>query len=108
MNWLDITILVMLGIGGVLGLISGLLWQVARLVIFGVSLYVTIYYHGPVADFLKANLSSGQPAVMTGLAYFFTFIGTYLVLFLVTALIERAVRAMKMKWMDRLLGGVLG
>jgi membrane protein required for colicin V production len=69
---------------------------------------MTIFYHGPMADFLNQSFTSTDPAILKGLSYFLTFVLTYLVLFLLTMLVERWVRAMKLKWLDRLLGAGLG
>ena len=52
MHWLDILILVVLGIGAAMGFASGLLWQVARIVGLGVSLYVAIAANADVTEWL--------------------------------------------------------
>ncbi len=108
MNWVDVSVFLVLVIGTVLGFISGLLWQVARLVIFGISCYATLYFHQPVATWLGQRMSETSPTVLKGLAYFLTFVGVYLVLFLIVVLIERAMKAAELKPIDRVFGGVLG
>ena len=69
MHWLDVTILVVLAIGALFGARSGLLWQVARLVTFGVSLYTCIYYHQLVQDLLAPYLPDASPLLLTGISY---------------------------------------
>lgn len=108
MNWVDIGLAIVLLVGGVLGAISGLLWQVARLLIFAIAMYMTLYFHEPVGAWLATKMTTTSPAVLKGLAYFVTFTGTYLVLFLITVLIEKAVKAVELKPVDRVLGAALG
>lgn len=108
MNWVDVSLAVVLLVGGVLGAISGLLWQVARLVIFAIAVYVTLYFHEPVGAWLAGKLTGTSPTVLKGLTYFVAFAGTYLVLFVITILIEKALKAVELKPIDRLLGGALG
>lgn len=108
MNWVDISLFVVLLLGTVTGFVSGLWWQVARLVILFVSAYATIFYHQPVGEWLAGKMPQTNPIALKGLAYFVTFGGVYLVLFLVAALIEKAMKAAQLKPMDRVLGGALG
>ena len=55
MHWLDITLLIVLGIGAAMGFCSGLLWQIARVVSLAVSLYVAVVVNADAADWI------GQP-----------------------------------------------
>jgi membrane protein required for colicin V production len=108
MHWLDVTILVVLAIGAIFGARSGLLWQVARLVTFGVSLYVCIYYHQTAQDLLAAYLTDAQPLLLSGLAYVATFLAVYLLLYGITLLLERGLRRTRLKTLDRILGAAFG
>jgi membrane protein required for colicin V production len=108
MHWLDITLLVVLTLGALLGARSGLLWQVARLVTFGVAFYVSIFYHEQLADLLGSYVTGASPFVLSALAYVGSFLGIYLVLFAITALLERVLKASKLKGLDRLLGAGFG
>ncbi|MBI5365967.1 MAG: CvpA family protein [Planctomycetes bacterium] len=108
MNWLDGTILILLGIGAVFGAMSGLLWQIARIVTYTVSTYACMYFHEPAAEFLGAYLPSAAPGVLRVLSYIVVFTGVYLVLFTITVLIEKAMKAVQLKPLDRLGGAGLG
>jgi membrane protein required for colicin V production len=108
MHWLDITLLVVLALGALLGARSGLLWQVARIVTFGVAFYVAIYYHEPVADLLKTYLTGTSPLLVSALSYAAAFCAVYLVLYGITLLLERALKASRLKALDRFLGAGFG
>jgi membrane protein required for colicin V production len=108
MHWLDATILVVLAIGAIFGARSGLLWQVARLVTFGVSLYACIYYHQLVQDLLAGYLTDASPLLLGALSYVATFVAVYLLLYGITLLLERGLRRTRLKALDRFLGAVFG
>jgi membrane protein required for colicin V production len=109
MYWLDTTILVLLGLAALLGAISGLLWQLLRIVGFGVALYLAIFGNEWASGVIGQNiLRDANPTVVKGVAYVAVFVVVYLVLFLVTFIVERAVRAAKLKFVDRLLGALFG
>jgi membrane protein required for colicin V production len=108
MHWLDIVLLVVLGIGVVLGARSGLLWQVARIVTFGVAIYATVFGNGLVVAQITPYLTDWSPMAVQVLAYVGTFLAVYLALFGVTLLLEKALKAAKLKTLDRVLGGLFG
>jgi membrane protein required for colicin V production len=108
MHWLDITLLVILALGALLGARSGLLWQVARIVTFAVAFYICIFYHEPVAGVLGPYLTGASPLVVSVLSYVGTFCAVYLVLFGVTLLLQRALKAARLKTLDRVLGAGFG
>ena len=108
MHWLDILILVVLGIGAAMGFASGLLWQVARIVGLGVSLYVAIAANADVTDWLSQRWKDTNLAFNHIVAFVGVFISVYLVLYLVTRLIHKAIKATKLEMMDRVFGALLG
>ena len=108
MHWLDFVLLLILGFGAILGARSGLVWQVARIVIFGAAIYACINYHGVAAEQLTGLLTHTSPTVLWLLAYVVTFLAVCVAGFVVTYLIERAVRAARLKPLDRLLGALVG
>jgi membrane protein required for colicin V production len=108
MHWLDLTILVVLAIGAIFGARSGLLWQVARLVTFGVALYACIYYHQAAQDLMAAYLTDASPLLLSGLSYVVTFLAVYLVLYGITLLLERGLKRTRLKTLDRILGAGFG
>ena len=108
MYWLDFVLLLVLAGGAFLGARSGLVWQVARVLIFAAAVYACIQYHGGCADWLGRSLRGLSPSVCHLLAYVVTFLAVCLIGFLVTHMIERGVRAVSLKPVDRLLGALVG
>ena len=108
MNWLDIILILVLGIGGLLGLRSGLLWQVARIVIFIAAVYCCIQYHNIPAAWLKNNFSSLSEGTTWLAAYVITFLSVCLGGFLITFILEGFLRAANLKPIDRILGALFG
>ena len=108
MHWLDILILVILGIGAAMGFASGLLWQVARAVGLCASLYLAIAVNAEATAWLGGRFKDANPAFNHIVAFVGVFIAVYLVLYLITRLIHRAIKETKLELMDRLLGGLLG
>lgn len=107
MNWVDITILSLAAVGALLGALSGLLWQVARLVTFCAALYAAIFLHAPVGNWITKRVIDDRVAARV-LAYVTIFIAVYIVLFVATWLLEQTLKAARLKKMDRLLGALLG
>ncbi len=108
MHWLDILLLSILGIGALLGAWSGLLWQIARIVTFGVAIYVTIDFHEPIAGWLGEQVQGLNEVSLKLLAYVGTFVGIYIVFYTATWLAERALKAAHLKVWDRVLGALAG
>jgi membrane protein required for colicin V production len=108
MHWLDIIILVVLGVGAAMGFCSGLLWQVARVVSLGLSLYVAIVINTAVADWLALQWKDVNPAVNHVVAFIGVFLAVYLTLFMITRGLHKAIKATKLETLDRLLGALLG
>ncbi len=108
MFWLDIVILVLLGLGAGLGFWSGLLWQVARVVSLGLALYATILLNESATQFLEEVVRGIDAHVAQGIAYVGVFLGIYLTLFLFTRLLHKAIKATHLELLDRLLGALLG
>jgi membrane protein required for colicin V production len=108
MHWLDILILVVLGIGAAMGFASGLLWQVARLASLGLSLYVAIVANAEATDWLGLRWKDTSLAFNHIVAFVGVFLLVYLILYLITRLIHKAIKATKLEMMDRVLGALLG
>jgi membrane protein required for colicin V production len=108
MHWLDILILVVLGIGAAMGFYSGLLWQVARVVSLGVSLYAAVIVNTEATAWLAEQWKDTNLAFNHIVAFVGVFILVYLILYLITRLLHKAIKATKLETMDRLLGALLG
>ncbi len=109
MFWLDTTILATLGIGAGLGFWSGMLWQVARVLSLAVSLYLTVTLNGPATEALGQHVLQGSdPRLTRGAAYLAVFLASFILFFLLTRLVDGAIRAARLEMFDRLLGALLG
>ena len=108
MYWLDIIILVVLGIGAAMGFCSGLLWQVARLVSLALSLYLAILANAGVTQWLEEQWKDVNPVANRVIAFIGVFVIVYLILYLITRLLHQAIKATKLETLDRILGALLG
>ena len=109
MYWLDTAILALVGVGAVLGAWTGILKQAVRVVGFSASLAATIFFHGWAANWLQQAFFQGaDPAIPNVLSYAVVFV-TIMLAFQVTALaVEACLKAVKLKWLDRLCGAGVG
>jgi membrane protein required for colicin V production len=109
MYWLDTAILVLLGVGAALGAWTGLVKQVVRVVGLIVSIYAAVVFHGWAANWLQQTLLQGSdPAVPDALSYVVVFVVIFAAFLATAMLIERGLKAVKLKWLDRLLGACVG
>jgi membrane protein required for colicin V production len=109
MYWLDTTILVLLGLGTLLGAVSGFLWQAARIAGLGVSLYAALHLNAEVVAWVRESLlPATEPRFIRPAAFVAVFAGIYLAIFGVTLLLEKALRVAHLKPFDRLAGAGFG
>jgi membrane protein required for colicin V production len=109
MFWLDTVILILLGVGAGLGAWTGLLKQVVRVVGFAVALYGSVFFHAWASNYLQqAFLKDSDPAVADALSYGVVFLAIIAAFFVTALLIDRCLKAVKLKWLDRLLGAGVG
>jgi uncharacterized membrane protein required for colicin V production len=109
MYWLDTTILVLLVVGAGLGAWTGLLKQIVRVVGLVAALAAAIFFHGWAADALQQSVLRGSDRMVAdGLAYGAVFLGVLLAFQLTALVIDRCLKAVKLKWADRVLGCIVG
>lgn len=109
MYWLDTTLLAIIGLGAILGLWTGFLWQIARLVSLAVAIYATMLANDYATALLKDGpFRDADARVVQTVAYVLVFLGAYLVLYLLTRLLHKSMQAADLILFDRLLGGFLG
>jgi membrane protein required for colicin V production len=109
MHWLDVTLLALLAIGAGLGFWSGLIMQVARLLSFGLSIYLTFLLNEPVTNLLNERLApDANVNLLHGIAYVAVFFVVYVALFALSRLIHKVAHATKLETLDRLGGALLG
>lgn len=107
MNWIDIGILVLATGGVILGCYSGLLQQVGRIVNLIASTYITLYFHESLAVHLvQADVAGGIEAGI--ISFMMTFLASYVLLNLVLYIIQVVTEATPLRFIDRVLGGVIG
>jgi membrane protein required for colicin V production len=109
MYWLDVLLLVLLGLGAALGFWSGLVMQVARLVSLGLALWATLALNEPVTQLLHERVApEASLTVLHGVDYVAVFLVAYIALLALSRLAYRLVRATKLALLDRIAGGLLG
>ena len=109
MHWLDATLLTALAVGAVLGFVSGLFLQIARIASLGLAVAATILLHDDAGALLRSwVLRDADPGVVQACAYVTVFLTVYIALFLVTRLLRAWLRATDFALPDRLFGAVLG
>ena len=109
MYWLDTTILVLLALGAGLGAWTGLLKQIVRVVGLIAALAAAVFFHGWAADVLGQSVLQGSdPVVADGVSYVVVFVAVLLAFQVAALLLDRLLRAVKLKWADRVLGCVVG
>lgn len=109
MYWLDTTILVLLIAGAGLGAWTGLLKQIVRVVGLIAALAAAVFLHSWAADGLQQSVLQGSnPVVADGLAYGLVFLVVLLAFQLTAMMIDRFLKAAKLKWADRVLGFLVG
>lgn len=109
MHWLDTTLLAALSVGAVLGFVSGLFYQLARIASFALAVTATILLHEPATQMLReALLRDADASIVAATAYAAVFLSVYLVLLIVTRLLRTWLRSTDLAPLDRLLGAGLG
>lgn len=108
MNWIDITILVVLAVTTIKGLFDGFIKQVSSLlaILFGIA-FAGLFFHGFKAIFL--DFFSDMPEVIaTILGYVIAFLIIFVVIKLIGTLMRRFFKAASLGSVDYFFGGVLG
>lgn len=108
MNWIDITILVVLAVTTIKGLFDGFIKQVSSLlgVIFGIA-FAGLFSHRLKAIFL--DFSPEMPEVIvTILSYLIAFLIIFVAIKLIGTLLRRIFKAASLGSIDYFFGGVLG
>lgn len=109
MFWLDTTILALLGLGALLGAVSGFLWQVARIAGLAIAIYAAILLNDWASSLLAdAILQGADPRIARGLAYLAVFLVVFIVLYQVAWLLDQWIQAVHLEPFDRLLGAGVG
>jgi len=109
MHWLDITLLVVLGLGALLGAMKGLVLQIARLIALGVAIYACIYYHEPIATAITPYFLEGTSSIVVGgVTYLIILVAIYVVFLYAAHYLDKLIKVAQLKSTDRMLGAGLG
>jgi uncharacterized membrane protein required for colicin V production len=114
MYWLDIAILAVVILATLLGVRTGFVGQVARLLALGVALFGAVRLNAwatPLLErsvFQEAVFADAPAWLPRATAYAAVFLAIYVVLLSITLLLERGVRAAQVQWLNRTLGAGLG
>ena len=107
MNYIDIVILVVLGIFGIGGLRKGIITEAATLLGLGVGLYGAFHF----SDFTAAKLVQWveiDPRYLSVIAFVVTFLVLAIVVNLLGRLVAKLVKAINLGFVDKLGGFIIG
>lgn len=108
MYWLDTLLISLIALGGLLGLWSGFVLQVARLLSMSLALSAAVFLNDPATQFLQEQVVVGaEPRVAQVAAYVTVFLLTYLILIYLARQLRKTVRTSELAWLDRVLGCLL-
>jgi uncharacterized membrane protein required for colicin V production len=114
MYWLDIAIVAVLVLAALLGARTGFVGQVARLLALGVALFGAVRLNAWATPLLRESLfqdalfADAPVWLPRATAYAAVFLAIYLVLLSITLLLEHALRAAQVQWLNGALGAGLG
>ena len=106
MNWLDIVIVIFLGITTITGLSRGLVKTIIPLVGIILGVVLAGHFYGSVADGLSTWFHSPSQAKIAGFAIIF--IVVVIVSLIIASLLSKLLSLLLLGWVDRLGGAVLG
>lgn len=106
MNYIDIFILIILGLAAVRGFSKGLIVELFSFVAFFFGIFAALEFAAPVANAL-AEGSAWYGLVLVGVFVLLFFVLSFVVNFL-AKVIRKAVQLILLGWLDSLLGSAIG
>lgn len=107
MNYIDIVILVLLGIFGIGGLRKGIITEAATLLGLGVGLYGAFHFSDFTADKLVQWVEI-NPKYLNVISFVVTFLVLAIVVNLLGRLVKKLVQAINLGFIDKLGGFIIG
>jgi len=107
MNWLDITILIVAGIGLIKGLYDGMIRQIVALV----ALVVGVYLYSAAGAWLSGYLTALNwfpPAAVSIISSFIGFVIVVAIVLLAGKIVNSLINATPLSFLNHLGGGLLG
>ena len=107
MSWLDILILLPLLVGLVIGIKRGLIIELTNLISIIAGVVCARLLSAPIAAWIAQQFTWPE-AVCSVVAYTLLFLISTILLYLLGKLLTKLFKAVKLGWLNRLLGGVFG
>ena len=107
MNYLDITIAIVLFVFGWKGYRKGLIIEVVALLAFGVGIYGAMHFSDFTAEHLQ-EVTEINPKYLNTVAFILTFVLLVIIVNLIGRLLSKAVQAMNLGFFNRLGGFLFG
>ena len=108
MNWIDITILIVLAVTTIKGLFDGIIKQVSSLLAIILAFAFCGLLAAPFTGLLFRWFPDIPPVVANVLGYAIAFLIIFLTVRLLGKIIEKVSHALLLKPIDRILGGAMG
>lgn len=105
MNWLDIVLIVVLGIATLIGVRKGIIRMALTLAGLVLGIFLAGRYYLPFSERLTLISSPTWAKVA---AFVIIFVGVMIIAALLARLLERVTEAIMLGWANRLVGGILG
>lgn len=108
-SWIDLTSAALLLVFLVLGFFRGFLWQMSRLVSLLLAWILANQFHPQVTSFYQDKLGLFEGSdYATYIAFFSIFLGTLILLSVLTMILEKFVEKLHLTFYNRIGGGFLG
>jgi membrane protein required for colicin V production len=108
MNSLDIGILIIASVFFVRGVFRGFVFELVTVIGLILGYIISITYLSLLAGYILIYFPSLPKSVVNIVSFFLLFVGTNLLLRLVSKIITKTLKFAMLGWLNRLLGGVLG
>ena len=107
MNWLDITILCLLGVGLIKGLVDGMIKQVVAVIALIIGIYLCSAIAVSLSDYLKQLAWFPKEAILVT-SYLLGFVVIVGVILLAGNIVHRLIEATPLSFLNHIIGGFVG
>ena len=107
-NWLDITVLVILAVYFITGLLRGFVRQVFSILAIGGGLIVAVMFFDLLGSLLVEKQFIQNNSIANVIGFIIILIFTYIIIQLLGWIITKLIGTFQLNWVDRLGGGILG
>jgi len=108
MNSLDIGILLIASVFFIRGIFRGFVFELVTVVGLILGYIISITYLSLLAGYILTFFPSVPETVVNPISFFILFVGTNLLLRLVSNIITKTLKIAMLGWLNRFLGGLLG